>query len=120
MLSFISPGGDSRRDDSPFLNSIQQRAFAQAFSSVQSNAVRNILLTMEGSTSGDTMFLDKVCLDTIPDYASSSNRLVFANRIMTESTVTAITNYFLPIQAQLNAATNLVELSTNDFLNAGE
>ena len=120
MLSFISPGGGLWRDDSPFLNSMQQRAFSQAFSSAQSNAVRNILLTLEGSTSGDTMFLDKVCLDIIPDYVSSSNRFIFANRIMAESTVTAITNYFAPIQAQLNAATNLVELSTNDFLNAGE
>ena len=54
-----------------------------------------------------------------PGYARSENRRRQVARILASPENVWDTQSFLPIQTQLNAATNLVELSTNDFLNAG-
>ena len=93
---------------------------ANGCSPAVSNLAHRLMYQVAAENQTLQVTIDKDLRQHWPGYTWSANRRRQIERAVSAPENQVTYNRLLPIQAQLNAATNLVELSTNDFLNAGE
>src|SRR5574344_1988412 len=118
MAKITGPGKLPLGKAYDFYTAVMRPIRAHGCSPAVSNLAHRLMYQVATENQTLQVTIDKDLRQHWPGYTWSANRRRQIERAVSAPENQVTYNRLLPIQTQLNAATNLVELSTNDFLNA--